>query len=108
MALESTSEVSNEPSGIDASYKDELLTNSGSLNTKYASKINLLSSAYLNTEYLGFLMNENTLPIEIRKAINYGFDRANMIKYLRNNMLLDTYYRLIPYYINDFSILTLR
>tara|TARA_B100002052_G_scaffold189922_1_gene173047 strand:+ start:22131 stop:23699 length:1569 start_codon:yes stop_codon:yes gene_type:complete len=73
-------------SGIDASYKDELLTNSGTLNTKYASKINLLSSAYLNTEYLGFLMNEDTLPIEIRKAINYGFDRDNMIKYLRNNI----------------------
>ena len=31
-------------------------------------------------------MNEDTLPIEIRKAINYGFDRTNMIKYLRNNI----------------------
>ena len=38
---------------------------------------------YLNTEYLGFLMNAS-IPLEIRQAINFGFDRVKMIKYLRN------------------------
>ena len=73
-------------SGIDASYKDEILTKSGDLNNKYKNKINLYSTPYLNTEYLGFLMDNEILPIEIRKAINYGFDRTKMIKYLRNNI----------------------
>ena len=73
-------------SGIDASYKDELLTKNGDLQTKYHSLINLQSSPYLNTEYLGFLFDEQTLPLEIRQAINYGFDRVKMLKYLRNNI----------------------
>ena len=72
-------------SGIDISYKDEILSNDGKLNPKYSSFINLNASPYLNTEYLGFLMKDS-IPIEIRKAINYGFDRRKMIKYLRNNV----------------------
>ncbi len=79
-------------SGIDASYKDELLTFNGKLNPKYENKFNLISQAYLNTEYLGFLMDtvnlqNNPLKIKaVRQAINYGFDRVKMIKYLRNNI----------------------
>ena len=42
-------------SGIDISYKDEILSNDGKLNPKYGSFINLNASPYLNTEYLGFL-----------------------------------------------------
>jgi len=81
-------------SGIDASYKDELLTNIGELNPKYQNKFLLISQPYLNTEYLGFLMDTsieeitaNPLKIKkIRQAINYGFDRKKMMRYLRNNI----------------------
>ena len=76
-------------SGIDASYKDELLTKDGVLKSKYKDRINLQTEPYLNTEYLGFLMKNPDSPLEnilIRKAINYGFDRVKMIKYLRNNI----------------------
>ncbi|MCQ2285473.1 MAG: ABC transporter substrate-binding protein [Bacteroidales bacterium] len=77
-------------SGIEACYKDALLTKSGELNPDVADKITLLSSPYLNTEYLGFSLKEekdNPLLIkEIRQAINYGFDRVKMMKYLRNNI----------------------
>ncbi len=72
-------------SGIDASYKDEVLTKGGDLQEKYIEKINLQSQPYLNTEYLGFLM-EAPLPLALRQAINYGFDRVKMLKYLRNNI----------------------
>ena len=72
-------------SGIDGSYKDEVLTRNGELKEKYNEKIVLSKKPYLNTEYLGFLMDE-PLPIEIRMAINLGFDRVKMIKYLRNNI----------------------
>ena len=77
-------------SGIEACYKDALLTKEGTLQEEYADKITLQTGPYLNTEYLGFLLKEkenNPLLIkEIRQAINYGFDREKMIKYLRNNM----------------------
>ena len=46
-------------SGIDASYKDEVLTVQGSLREKYQGKIKLQKNPYLNTEYLGFLMKED-------------------------------------------------
>ena len=77
-------------SGIDPSYKDELLLPNGSLNPKYNDKINLLRAPYLNTEYLAFLMENNKdsilMDVRIRKAINYGFDRKKMMRYLRNNI----------------------
>ncbi len=72
---------------LDASYKDELLTRTGQLRQKYADRIDLTSLPFLNTEYLGFLMEgSDTLPLAVRQAINYGFDRAKMMKYLRNNI----------------------
>jgi len=77
-------------SGIEACYKDALLTKEGTLQEEYADKITLQTGPFLNTEYLGFLLKEkenNLLSIkEIRQAINYGFDREKMIRYLRNNM----------------------
>lgn len=81
-------------SGIDASYKDELLTSNGDLRSKYSSKINLTKQPYLNTEYLGILIDTNfkaasESPLRfklVRQAINYGFDRVKMMRYLRNNI----------------------
>jgi len=77
-------------SGLDASYKDEVLTPQGQLQENYVGKIQLQTLPYLNTEYLGFLMDENNLSasqhLAVRKAINYGFDRQKMMTYLRNNI----------------------
>lgn len=77
-------------SGLDASYKDEILTPQGHLQENYFGKIQIQTLPYLNTEYLGFLMDENNLSVSqylaVRKAINYGFDRQKMITYLRNNI----------------------
>lgn len=76
-------------SGVDASYKDEILTPKGTLQQKYQQNTQALQGAYLNTEYLGFKTNNTQSPISdkrIRQALNYGFDRAKMIAYLRNNI----------------------
>ena len=81
-------------SGIDPGYKDELLTHSGRLNPKYTNKLNLIKQPYLNTEYLGILVDpaspvlrQNPLRLKaIRQAMNYGFDRVKMMQYLRNNI----------------------
>ncbi|HRY32246.1 MAG TPA: ABC transporter substrate-binding protein [Bacteroidales bacterium] len=90
-------------SGIDASYKDELLTRQGSLNPAYAGKVVLQTQAYLNTEYLGFNLSEKSgmqdnplLKKEIRLAVNHGFDRSKMMRYLRNNIGMPGIYGFIP------------
>ncbi|MDR6967959.1 peptide/nickel transport system substrate-binding protein [Flavobacterium arsenatis] len=76
-------------SGLDPSYKDEILTQKGDLQEKYKNDVNLITGPYLNTEYLGFRMDGNDKTVQdkrIRQAMNYGFDRAKMIMYLRNGM----------------------
>ena len=81
-------------SGIDPTYKDELLTHEGKLQPKYSSRIKLVTQPYLNTEYLGFMMNRSTrinnrmvtADKRVRQAINLAFDRKKMIRYLRNNI----------------------
>ncbi|MBI9038705.1 MAG: ABC transporter substrate-binding protein [Bacteroidales bacterium] len=91
-------------SGIDASYKDELLTKRGELNPKYKNKFKLISQPYLNTEYLGIMVDTTKSDFKdnplihkaIRKAINYGFDRKKMLRYLRNNIGTPGNYGMIP------------
>lgn len=81
-------------SGIDASYKDEVLNRAGQLKDKYKGKFNMISVPYLNTEYFGILMDTNLQNVKasplkhkaVRQAINYGFDREKMIRYLRNGI----------------------
>ena len=74
---------------LDNSYKDELLTQQGTLKEKYKEKINLQKGPYLNTEYLGFYLDSPSPVIKsplIREAINIGFDRKKMMIFLRNNI----------------------
>jgi len=84
---------------LDSSYKDELLTPSGNLQTKYTNRINIKKGPYLNTEYLGFYMDSLSKEIqsyEIRKAINIGFNREKMISFLKNNIGFPAYQGIIP------------
>ncbi len=90
-------------SGIDPNYKDEILTRHGTLQDKYKDRVNLTTQPYLNTEYLGFMVDKEKSPKDnpllnkkIRQAINYGFDREKMIKYLRNNIGLAGTNGIIP------------
>ena len=81
-------------SGLDPSYKDELLTKQGRLQQKYRNTVELITQPYLNTEYLGFLVDQAIIegkpnPLfdkRVRQAINYAFDRKKMVTYLRNNI----------------------
>lgn len=97
-------------SGIDPNYKDELVTRHGELNPKYNDRIKLTKQAYLNTEYLGFLVDKSKTaannPIadkKIRQAINYGFDRVKMIRYLRNNIGIPAVNGMVPDGLPSFS-----
>ena len=77
-------------SGIDASFMDEVIDHNGNLKPAMKESFNLSKAPYLNTEYLGFLMNVDSNNIfhdkRIRQAINYGFDRKQLIQYLRNGV----------------------
>ncbi|MBD0834660.1 ABC transporter substrate-binding protein [Aestuariibaculum suncheonense] len=76
-------------SGLDASYKDEILTADGQLRDSYKTDVNMIRGPYLNTEYLAFYMDAEVSEIQseyIRKAVNYGFDRNKMMVYLRNGI----------------------
>jgi len=74
---------------IDSSFKDQLLNVNGDLKEEYLKSINLLTGPYLNTEYIGFFLGKKESILQSKKlrlAINYGFDRKKMMKYLRNNI----------------------
>jgi peptide/nickel transport system substrate-binding protein len=79
---------------IDASFKDEILTKTGNLKNEWEGKLILQKHPYLNTEYLGILVDEENELVKnsplrlqkIRQAINVGFDRMKMMLYLRNSI----------------------
>lgn len=97
-------------SGVDASYKDELLTPAGDLQPKYSDRFQKVSMPFLNTEYLGILVGEDQLPEDwplrnkkIRQAINYGFDREKMMRFLRNNIGIPAHAGFVPVGMPGFS-----
>jgi len=79
---------------LDPSFKDEVISKKGILKKEWEGKIILAKHPYLNTEYLGILVDTaNVLlkhsplkQLKIRQAINYGFDRKKMMLYLRNSI----------------------
>jgi len=91
-------------SGIDQSYKDEILTADGELNPDYKDRFSLIKRPFLNTEYLAFmlapasnsLLHSGIKNKKVRQAINYGIDKDKMIRYLRNNIGIPGRYGFLP------------
>ena len=86
-------------SGLDASYKDEILTATGDLRERYSADVNMIRGPYLNTEYLAFFMDSELTEIQsqtLRKAVNYGFDKQKMMTYLRNGIGIPAHGGFIP------------
>jgi oligopeptide transport system substrate-binding protein len=78
----------------DGSFKDALLTPNGKLRPDMESTVVMQTMPFLNTEYLGFMMDPD-MPVmaanpladkRVRQAINHGFDRQRMMRYLRNGI----------------------
>ena len=99
---------------IDASFKDEVLTKTGSLRKEWQGKIILVKHPYLNIEYLGIL-NDTTLNIaknsplkdlRVRQAINYGFNRRKMMLYIRNSIGIPAESGFIPAGLPSFDSIT--
>tara|TARA_R110002072_G_scaffold72354_1_gene172997 strand:+ start:16256 stop:17875 length:1620 start_codon:yes stop_codon:yes gene_type:complete len=77
-------------SGLDASYKDELLTATGALKPDYKDRITMIKGPYLNTEFIALqTLSEKNSALQsplFRQALNYSFDRNLVITYLRNGI----------------------
>lgn len=79
---------------IDGSYRDDILTKSGEMTARYKGKFHLKKGPYLNTEYLGMLVDSSLAIVKnsplkhkkVRQAINYAINRERLVKYLRNNV----------------------
>jgi oligopeptide transport system substrate-binding protein len=89
-------------SDVDASFKDVVLTKDATLQSKYADKIYLDKSEYLNTEYLGILQQtvngilNPLLKLKVRQALSYAIDRQSNITYLRNGVGIAAYSGFVP------------
>ena len=74
-------------SSPDNSIIDQIFDYKGDLNPRFSSNYNLLKSPYLNTEYIGFnIQNNIKKDTLLRYAINSGIDRKKMMQYLRKNI----------------------
>jgi oligopeptide transport system substrate-binding protein len=75
---------------IEPSFKDEILLKSGKLRKEWEGVISLHTGAFLNTEYLGVLMNQNGDSVLrnkfVRKAISLAIDKRKLMMYLRNSI----------------------
>jgi oligopeptide transport system substrate-binding protein len=79
---------------VDGSYRDDILTKSGKMTSKYKGKFQLIKGPYLCTEYVGILVDTSKSIVKnsplrfkkVRQAINYGIDKPKLIKYLRNSV----------------------
>lgn len=80
--------------GREGENRDNLFTPEGKLKPEYEDKYDLQVSSQLNTEYLGFLVDEDldivaNSPLKkklVRQAINYAFNRKQMMTYLRKGI----------------------
>lgn len=91
-------------SGIHPAYKDELLTAQGDLNKEFQENINFQRTPFLKTDYIGILVDEEAelmsghplLNPKVRRAMNMAFDRQQMVRYLRNNAVVEAGHGFIP------------
>lgn len=79
---------------IDPSFKDEILTKNGTLRKVWVNKLQLKTHPYLNTEYMGILVDDSntlvksspTISKAVRQAMNYAINRPKLMMYMRNSM----------------------
>lgn len=77
-------------SDLDPALKDEVLTRKGQLQSEWKKRIRMEQVPFLNTEYLGFLLQDTESgPLKdprVRRAIGYAINRDELIFQLRNSI----------------------
>lgn len=101
---------------IDPSFRDEVLSKKGELREQWKNKIILSKHPYLNTEYLGIVVDPTNALVKasplrftkVRQAINYGFDRRKMMLYLRNSLGMPAESGFVPSGLPSFDSASVR
>lgn len=83
-------------SGLHPAYKDELLTPDGQLSPTFEDRLKLQTTPFLKTDYLGILVDDSlevsaNHPLHdarVRRALSMAVNRADMVRYLRNNAVV--------------------
>ena len=97
-------------SGLSPIFKESFLDNNGELIDKHKDKFKIYKTPYLNTEYLAFNLprcdsiNSLLQYKDMREAINYGFDRKKIIKYLKNNVGFSGNSGIVPPYLANYEL----
>ena len=91
-------------------FQEEFLERNGNLKNKYKNLFSLEKTPYLNTEFLAFNVSKcsednSILSLSnVRKALNYGFDRFEMVKYLRKNMVFPASSGIVPNFLSKYKL----
>jgi len=97
-------------SGISPIFKEAFLNSRGELINKYKNQFKVYKTPYLNTEYLGFNLprcKSINSPLQYKKmrdALNYGFNRKKIIKYLKNNIGYSANSGIVPTDLAEYEI----
>ena len=91
-------------SGVDGSFKEEVLNENGELREEYHGDLRLKKGSYLKTDYLGMLVDSNMKNVKehpfsdpkVRKALNHAIDREEMVQHLRMGVGVPARYGFIP------------
>lgn len=94
-------------SGLDENSRDIIFNFDGSIKKDFASKFIVQKIPYLNTEYFAFLVdsslyddkNHPLLNKNFRKALNYGFNREQMVQFILNKVGQPANQGMVPPYL---------
>lgn len=98
-------------SGLNGSYKDEVLDADGNINPLYKDKFQMVKQPWLKTDYIGIMIDENEPSVAenkldikaVRQAINYAVNRHQLVKYHRNGLGMAAEFGFLPYGMPHFS-----
>ncbi len=88
---------------LDPSFKDVALYKNGTLKKKNFNNSRLYKTAYLNSEYFGFMLDysqkdfqKSVASRKFRQAVNYAVNRDGLIQYMRNGIGVPAENGIIP------------
>lgn len=95
--------------GVNAMVKDELFTQKGELKKKYQEDFTLKSAPFLNSEFIGFYIDDKPKGISVeqfatlRKMLNKATQREELVTFLRNGLGYPANKGFVPYGISAFD-----
>jgi peptide/nickel transport system substrate-binding protein len=92
---------------ISADSREKVLTRDGQLKEEFRAKYNVDKVPYLNTEYIGFLMDNDPKnafnKLEVRQALSYAINREGLINFIRSGLGRPGNYGFVPYGLPSFD-----